>query len=169
MCYFCKYITLCCRCCLSVVRTWRKRWRNSRTASHHWSTDSGMCVPTASPPPYWWSRLPTRSVRLSNLGLTGQTVIGRFACYWLNSLSLGGSCFICWWFGEKESMLYMFVCLFQGWTKEKIKLQLENSYLLDSDDIDVFTVDSTMSDVVLINGVYLITSTCRTLYKSPKG
>lgn len=107
MCYFCKYITLCCRCCLSVVRTWRKRWRNSRTASHHWSTDSGMCVPTASPPPYWWSRLPTRSVRLSNLGLTGQTVIGRFACYWLNSLSLGRSCFICWWFGEKESMLYM--------------------------------------------------------------
>lgn len=107
MCYFCKYITLCCRCCLSVVRTWRKRWRNSRTVSHHWSTDSGMCVPTASPPPYWWSRLPTRSVRLSNLGLTGQTVIGRFACYWLNSLSLGRSCFICWWFGEKESMLYM--------------------------------------------------------------
>lgn len=107
MCYFCKYITLCCRCCLSVVRTWRKRWRNSRTASHHWSTDSGMCVPTASPPPYWWSRLPTRSVRLSNLGLTGRTVIGRFACYWLNSLSLGRSCFICWWFGEKESMLYM--------------------------------------------------------------
>ncbi|XP_078333950.1 sperm-specific sodium:proton exchanger-like isoform X2 [Crassostrea virginica] len=41
---------------------------------------------------------------------------------------------------------------YQGWTKEKIKLQLENSYLLDSDDIDVFTVDSTMSDVVLING-----------------
>lgn len=66
-------------------------------------------------------------------------------------------------------MLYMFVCLFQGWTKEKIKLQLENSYLLDSDDIDVFTVDSTMSDVVLINGVYFMTSTCRTLYKSPKG
>lgn len=116
MCYFCKYITLCCRCCLSVVRTWRKRWRNSRTASHHWSTDSGMCVPTASPPPYWWSRLPTRSVRLSNLGLTEQTVIGRFACYWLNSLSLGRSCFICWWFGEKESMLYMnlFVCFRAG-------------------------------------------------------
>lgn len=107
MCYFCKYITLCCRCCLSVVRTWRKRWRNSRTASHHWSTDFGTCVPTASPPPYWWSRLHTRSVRLSNLGLTGQTFIGRFACYWLNSLSLGRSCFICWWFGEKESMLYM--------------------------------------------------------------
>ncbi|XP_062603630.1 sodium/hydrogen exchanger 10-like [Saccostrea cucullata] len=41
---------------------------------------------------------------------------------------------------------------YQGWTKEKIKLQLENSYLLDSDDIDVFTVDSGMSDVVLING-----------------
>lgn len=61
------------------------------------------------------------------------------------------------------------VCLFQGWTKEKIKLQLENSYLLDSDDIDVFTVDSTMSDVVLINGVYFMTSTCRTLYKSRKG
>lgn len=89
MCYFCKYITLCCRCCLSVVRTWRKRWRNSRTASHHWSTDSGMCVPTASPPPYWWSRLPTRSVRLSNLGLTGQTVIGRFACYWIKQPVIG--------------------------------------------------------------------------------
>ncbi|XP_055996016.1 sodium/hydrogen exchanger 10-like isoform X4 [Ostrea edulis] len=41
---------------------------------------------------------------------------------------------------------------YQGWTKEKIKLQLENSYLLDSDDIDIFTVDATMSDVVLING-----------------
>lgn len=65
--------------------------------------------------------------------------------------------------------VYELVCLFQGWTKEKIKLQLENSYLLDSDDIDVFTVDSTMSDVVLINGVYFMTSTCRTLYKSRKG
>ena len=51
-------------------------------------------------------------------------------------------------------MLIWFIS-FQGWTKEKIKLQLENSYLLDSDDIDVFTVDSTMSDVVLINGIFL--------------
>ncbi|XP_033751585.1 sodium/hydrogen exchanger 10-like isoform X2 [Pecten maximus] len=41
---------------------------------------------------------------------------------------------------------------YQGWTKEKIKLRLENSYLLDSDDIEVFTVDSSMSDVVLVNG-----------------
>ncbi|OWF55657.1 sodium/hydrogen exchanger 10-like isoform X2 [Mizuhopecten yessoensis] len=41
---------------------------------------------------------------------------------------------------------------YQGWTKEKIKLRLENSYLLDADDIDVFTVDSSMSDVVLVNG-----------------
>ncbi|KAJ8298747.1 hypothetical protein KUTeg_022807 [Tegillarca granosa] len=41
----------------------------------------------------------------------------------------------------------------QGWTKEKIKLKLENSYLFDSDDSDVFTVDSEMSDVVLVNGV----------------
>lgn len=70
---------------------------------------------------------------------------------------------------EGINAVHELVCLLQGWTKEKIKLQLENSYLLDSDDIDVFTVDSTMSDVVLINGVYLITSTCRTLYKSRKG
>lgn len=41
---------------------------------------------------------------------------------------------------------------YQGWTKEKIKLRLENSYLLDSDDIEIFTVDSSMSDVVLVNG-----------------
>lgn len=63
---------------------------------------------------------------------------------------------------EGINAVHELVYLFQGWTKEKIKLQLENSYLLDSDDIDVFTVDSTMSDVVLINGVYFFTSLCRT-------
>lgn len=48
--------------------------------------------------------------------VTGQSVIGRFACYWLNSLSLGRICFIWWWFGEKELMLYMylFVCFRAG-------------------------------------------------------
>ncbi|KAH3877178.1 hypothetical protein DPMN_001037, partial [Dreissena polymorpha] len=40
---------------------------------------------------------------------------------------------------------------FQGWTKEKIKLRLENSYLADTSG-QTFVVDSTMSDVVLING-----------------
>ncbi|KAK3101953.1 hypothetical protein FSP39_007588 [Pinctada imbricata] len=41
---------------------------------------------------------------------------------------------------------------YQGWTKEKIKLRLENSYLFDAEESDVFTVDATMSDVVLVNG-----------------
>ncbi|XP_052797553.1 sodium/hydrogen exchanger 10-like isoform X2 [Mya arenaria] len=40
---------------------------------------------------------------------------------------------------------------FQGWTKEKIKLRLENSYLADTSG-RMFVVDSTMSDVVLIHG-----------------
>ncbi|KAL4225679.1 Sodium/hydrogen exchanger 10 [Mactra antiquata] len=40
---------------------------------------------------------------------------------------------------------------FQGWTKEKIKLRLEKSYL-EKGTNKSFVVDSTMSDVVLING-----------------
>ncbi|KAK3608482.1 hypothetical protein CHS0354_010327 [Potamilus streckersoni] len=40
---------------------------------------------------------------------------------------------------------------YQGWTKEKIKLRLENSYLANLDN-NVFAVDSSMSDVVLVNG-----------------
>lgn len=107
------YNAVCCRCCLSAVRTWRKQWRNSRTASHHLSTDSGMCVPTALPLPYWWSSPPTRSVCSGIL----QSVIGLSDCYchWsvclllVNSLSQGRRCFICWWFGEKELILYMYL------------------------------------------------------------
>lgn len=52
---------VCCRCCLSVGRTWSEQWSSSRAASHPWSTDSGTCVPTELPPPSWWSSLPTRS------------------------------------------------------------------------------------------------------------
>ncbi|XP_060556352.1 sodium/hydrogen exchanger 10-like isoform X2 [Ruditapes philippinarum] len=40
---------------------------------------------------------------------------------------------------------------FQGWTKEKIKLRLENSYLASTSNRQ-FIVDSSMSDVVLISG-----------------
>ncbi|XP_053385039.1 sodium/hydrogen exchanger 10-like isoform X1 [Mercenaria mercenaria] len=40
---------------------------------------------------------------------------------------------------------------FQGWTKEKIKLRLENSYLASTSNKQ-FLVDSSMSDVVLISG-----------------
>ncbi|XP_052064398.1 sodium/hydrogen exchanger 10-like isoform X1 [Mytilus californianus] len=41
---------------------------------------------------------------------------------------------------------------YQGWTKEKIKIRLENSYLLSNLDDNMFTVDSSMCDVVLVNG-----------------
>lgn len=70
---------------------------------------------------------------------------------------------------EGINVVYEFVFLFQGWIKEKIKLQLENFYLLDSDDIDVFIVDLIMSDVVFINGVYFIIFICRIFYKLLKG
>lgn len=70
---------------------------------------------------------------------------------------------------EGINVVYEFVCLFQGWIKEKIKLQLENFYLLDSDDIDVFIVDLIMSDVVFINGVYFMIFICRIFYKLLKG
>lgn len=66
---------------------------------------------------------------------------------------------------EGINVVYEFVFLFQGWIKEKIKLQLENFYLLDFDDIDVFIVDLIMSDVVFINGVYFIIFICRIFYK----
>lgn len=69
----------------------------------------------------------------------------------------------------RKGINVVYVCLFQGWIKEKIKLQLENFYLLDSDDIDVFIVDLIMSDVVLINGVYFIIFICRIFYKLRKG
>ncbi|XP_071121113.1 sperm-specific sodium:proton exchanger-like isoform X2 [Mytilus edulis] len=41
---------------------------------------------------------------------------------------------------------------YQGWTKEKIKIRIENSYLLSDLDDNMFTVDSSMCDVVLVNG-----------------
>ena len=63
---------VCCRCCLSVGRTWSERWSSSRAVSHPWSTDSGTCVPTESPPPSWWSSLPTRS----DLGVTMWPLLG---------------------------------------------------------------------------------------------
>ena len=40
----------------------------------------------------------------------------------------------------------------QGWTKEKIKLRLENSFIADVGES--FSVDSSMSDVILINGEF---------------
>lgn len=58
------------------------------------------------------ARLPGQSVRAfcsQSLVYLTVTVIGRFACYLLNSLSLGRSCFICWWFGKKELILYMYL------------------------------------------------------------
>lgn len=108
---------------------------------------------------------------MGNLPLTGQSVIGLSDCYW--AVSHWSVClllvkkpvigqdllYLMMIWRKGINAVHVFVCLFQGWTKEKIKLQLENSYLLDSDDIDVFTVDSSMSDVVLINGVYFTTST----------
>ncbi|ESO95291.1 hypothetical protein LOTGIDRAFT_160411 [Lottia gigantea] len=41
---------------------------------------------------------------------------------------------------------------YQGWTKEKIKLRLENSYLVSGDENDTFTIDSGMADILLIHG-----------------
>ena len=58
---------------------------------------------------------------------------------------------------------------YQGWTKEKIKLRLENSFLFDSSDSDTFTVDATMSDVVLVNGKGIVTSEGYNGYRSIAG
>ncbi|XP_071100546.1 sperm-specific sodium:proton exchanger-like [Haliotis cracherodii] len=41
---------------------------------------------------------------------------------------------------------------YQGLTKEKIKLRLENAYLTDIRDGITFSIDSSMADVLLING-----------------
>lgn len=54
-------------------------------------------------------------------------------------------------------MYYLFL---QGWTKEKVKIRLENAYLVYSIDTNMFTVNSSMCDVVLVNGKYEGISQC---------
>ena len=54
-------------------------------------------------------------------------------------------------------MYYLFL---QGWTKEKVKIRLENAYLLYSIDTNMFTINSSMCDVVLVNGRYEGISQC---------
>lgn len=49
---------------------------------------------------------------------------------------------------------FMYYLFLQGWTKEKVKIRLENSYLLSSIENNMFTVNSSMCDVVLVNGKY---------------
>ncbi|KAL5006670.1 hypothetical protein ScPMuIL_015476 [Solemya velum] len=48
--------------------------------------------------------------------------------------------------------LLMKQAAYQGWTKEKVKLRLENSYIAQLDEADIFTIDSSISDVILVNG-----------------
>ena len=53
-----------------------------------------------------------------------------------------------------QILLYSLYSFFQGWTKEKIKLKLENSYILSTGSLEdnMLTIDSSMCDVILING-----------------